>query len=77
MFISGIIPKLHRNAPVAQLDRVRGYEPRDRGFESLQACQITRSVKRCCGLFALLYHKIVLDCPFELPEVHRCVALDP
>ena len=40
-------------------------------------CQITRSVKRCCGLFALLYHKIVLDCPFELPEVHRCVALDP
>ena len=26
-------------APVAQLDRVRGYEPRDRGFESLQAYQ--------------------------------------
>lgn len=27
------------NAPVAQLDRVPGYEPVGRGFESLQACQ--------------------------------------
>lgn len=25
-------------APVAQLDRVFGYEPKGRGFESLQAC---------------------------------------
>ena len=33
---------LSRYAPVAQPDRVRGYEPRDRGFESLQACQLTR-----------------------------------
>ena len=26
-------------APVAQLDRVSGYEPEGRGFESLLACQ--------------------------------------
>ena len=25
--------------PVAQLDRVFGYEPKGRGFESLTACQ--------------------------------------
>lgn len=28
-----------RNAPVAQLDRVFGYEPKGRGFESLPAYQ--------------------------------------
>ena len=28
-----------RNAPVAQLDRVFGYEPKGRGFESLQPYQ--------------------------------------
>ena len=27
-------------APLAQLDRVFGYEPKGRGFESLTACQI-------------------------------------
>ena len=27
------------NAPLAQLDRVFGYEPKGRGFESLTACQ--------------------------------------
>ena len=27
-------------APVAQLDRVPGYEPVGRGFESLQACHV-------------------------------------
>ena len=31
--------KLLINAPVAQLDRVTGYEPVGRGFESLQAHQ--------------------------------------
>jgi aminopeptidase N len=29
----------HGKAPVAQLDRVLGYEPRGRAFESLRACQ--------------------------------------
>lgn len=28
-----------RNALLAQLDRVFGYEPKGRGFESLTACQ--------------------------------------
>ncbi len=28
------------NAPVAQLDRVFGYEPKGRGFESLLAYQV-------------------------------------
>src|SRR5690606_11756033 len=31
----------HRHAPVAQLDRVPGFEPGGRGFESLRARQIT------------------------------------
>ena len=30
-----------RHAPIAQLDRVFGYEPKGRGFESLLACQKT------------------------------------
>ena len=31
-----------RHAPIAQLDRVFGYEPKGRGFESLLACQNNR-----------------------------------
>ena len=34
-----LIVKL-QNAPVAQLDRVFGYEPKGRGFESLLAYQV-------------------------------------
>ena len=34
-----IIYKYHKFALVAQLDRVFGYEPKGRGFESLTACQ--------------------------------------
>ena len=30
-----------QNAPIAQLDRVFGYEPKGRGFESLSAYQNT------------------------------------
>ena len=40
------------NAPVAQLDRVFGYEPKGRGFESLLACQ-KEKVARYCGFFFL------------------------
>lgn len=32
---------IKRYAPIAQLDRVSGYEPEGRGFESLLACQFT------------------------------------
>ena len=35
-----IIYKYHKFALVAQLDRVFGYEPKGRGFESLQAHQM-------------------------------------
>ncbi len=33
-------------APLAQLDRVFGYEPKGRGFESLTACQEKEQVIR-------------------------------
>ena len=39
-----------RCAPVAQLDRVFGYEPKGRGFESLLAYQITTQVS-CVVIF--------------------------
>ncbi len=58
--------EIDRNAPVAQLDRVSGYEPEGREFESLQARQLSnfhqsvsvalltrRRPKPCgCGSFA-------------------------
>jgi hypothetical protein len=34
-------------APVAQLDRVLGYEPRGRGFESLRAHQKIKGLQKC------------------------------
>ena len=57
------------NAALAQLDRVFGYEPKGRGFESLTPCQIRTqnriqeivSILRFLlpfrGIFALLRHK--------------------
>ncbi len=36
-FLCDIILKYLKDVPVAQLDRVTGYEPVGRGFESLQA----------------------------------------
>ncbi len=36
-FFVSIINVINKYAPVAQLDRVFGYEPKGRGFESLQA----------------------------------------
>ena len=36
-------PQFHIGAPVAQLDRVSGYEPEGREFESLQARQLSPS----------------------------------
>ena len=40
-----------KNALVAQLDRVTGYEPVGRGFESLQARQKHRSRDSVVGAF--------------------------
>ena len=42
---------LELNAPVAQLDRVTGYEPVGRGFESLQPYQKGR-LKKILGVKA-------------------------
>ena len=52
----GIINKLIENstiqdALVAQLDRVTGYEPVGRGFESLQARQKQISLHESAGIF--------------------------
>ena len=38
--------KHFRHAPVAQLDRVFGYEPKGRGFESLLAYQMNRFFRK-------------------------------
>lgn len=38
--IFAIIGSLRNTAPVAQLDRVPGFEPGGRGFESLRVCQM-------------------------------------
>ncbi len=42
------------HAPVAQLDRVSGYEPEGRGFESLPAYQKYRGNFCYFGIFILL-----------------------
>ena len=44
------VHKKRKYAPVAQPDRVFGYEPKGRGFESLQACQPSQFD---CGGFLL------------------------
>ena len=41
-------------APVAQLDRVFGYEPKGRGFESLPACHENR-VHICVLCFNFMF----------------------
>ena len=39
-------PSIHEYAPVAQLDRVFGYEPKGRRFESFRARQIPKQHKK-------------------------------
>lgn len=41
----------HLQAPVAQLDRVSGYEPEGREFESLRARQLIKHLAALCGFF--------------------------
>jgi hypothetical protein len=38
-------------APVAQMDRVLGYEPRGRAFESLRAHQYFKDLQKCESFF--------------------------
>ena len=41
-------------APLAQLDRVFGYEPKGRGFESLTACQKKAHLRCRCAFFSYI-----------------------
>ena len=43
-------------AAVAQLDRVFGYEPKGRGFESLQPYQNRKSESVCLGQQVRIFH---------------------
>ena len=45
-------------APVAQLDRVFGYEPKGRGFESLLAYQKNRQVRLVLVDFLLITYSL-------------------
>ena len=36
-----------KSAPVAQSDRVFGYEPKGQGFESLPACHLHKEKRTC------------------------------
>ena len=60
--IRGIILKSSRDVLVAQLDRVTGYEPVGRGFESLQARQ---TVSILLIPFFICPHKI------KVQKLHR------
>ena len=45
--------KLQNHAPVAQLDRVTGFEPVGREFESLRACQMKKGSQWLPFLFGM------------------------
>ena len=47
----GIMRALNIHAPVAQLDRVPGYEPGGREFESLRARQTNKPLPKGSGFF--------------------------
>ena len=48
-----------RYAAVAQLDRVTGYEPVGRGFESLQPYQKSPETERFQGFFVAVFNRFV------------------
>ena len=67
------VVKIIEYAPIAQLDRVFGYEPKDRGFESLWAYQVAANyaafknpsiwlgfshMLRCCSSFVKKHVRI-------------------
>ena len=74
--------KHFRYAPVAQLDRVFGYEPKGRGFESLLAYQINRFFRKDEPVF-LIFRTVkgnyLKDCPLfvlcvsEFKEILLCI----
>lgn len=58
-----IIVKSQGNVPVAQLDRVTGYEPVGRGFEPLQARHIFSKHASACFFYAKFYLNLSKPCP--------------
>ncbi len=68
--------KHFRHAPVAQLDRVFGYEPKGRGFESLLAYQMNRFFRKDepVFLFYLIFREKILGQRLKL--IHwLCVSV--
>src|SRR5690606_41670032 len=64
------------SAPVAQLDRVPGYEPGGREFESLRAHHCIEYNSRHCLLFLFLHPAITRRVPrLELPPVHAACCM--
>ena len=58
-------------APVAQLDRVLGYEPSGREFESLRARQMTKGPQ-----MGALFHFVCLDPDEKCCSTKRASVLD-
>ena len=66
------------SAPVAQLDRVLGYEPRGRAFESLRAHQRNKHLgQSLIGLFAFRGEKLGNVLPNLFPTDHLQASIRP
>ncbi len=59
------------NAPVAQLDRVFGYEPKGRGFESLLARQSPKAIAFGDYFLLPIHFSLKLTAKPLLPEKTR------
>ena len=57
-----------KQAPVAQLDRVSGYEPEGREFESLRARQLIKDLAALCGFF---FFRCAGICAYVSPYISR------
>src|SRR3954469_8166896 len=58
------------HAPVAQMDRVLGYEPRGRAFESLRARQFQTRPQQMLGP-CHLYRRVAIGCAFGIAKRPR------
>ena len=66
------------SAPVAQLDRVLGYEPRGRAFESLRAHQQNKHLgQSLIGLFAFHGDFLGTQLPYLFPTDHLQASIRP
>lgn len=62
------------NAPVAQLDRVLGYEPRGRGFESCRARHIFKGLDESLTPFFFPSASFLEMAPTMAPTISRTVT---